>query len=158
MLQPTDRPPASLRAAIGGLHEPGPAAGHDREAEAADAPADLARDLVVRMRLAKARRSEDRDARADEVQRAKAANEVAHRAPEELDLPEPRMRTFEKDAVVGAGRGFVRRRRRRRRRLGRSDGMRRPARATSSQAPESATPCVVGRPRRTRRTRRPRHG
>ena len=86
MLQPTEGPPASLCAAVGRLHEPGTAAGHDRKAEQADAPANLARDLVVRVRFAEARRSENRDAGSHEVQRAEAANEVAHRPREQLDL------------------------------------------------------------------------
>ncbi len=125
-----DRSAAGVaRAAIGGLHQARAAAGHHGEAERAHAAADFARDLVERMRLAESRRSEDRDARPDEVQRAESADEVAHRAREQLDLAQPRVRSFEKRAIVGAGFGLTRRGRRRRGRLRRSHGMRGAARS-----------------------------
>ncbi len=74
-----------LRAAVRRLHDAGAAAGHDRKAGLGEPPAHLARERVVGMVLGEARRAEDRDAGADEVQRAEAAEELdedAQRAPE----------------------------------------------------------------------------
>src|SRR5262249_39729732 len=88
-----------FRAAVGGFHQSRSAAGHHRETKAADAASDFARDRVVRMRLAETRRSENRDTRADKMQRAKAADEIAHRAPEQNDFAHARMRSFKQHAI-----------------------------------------------------------
>ena len=100
MLQPTDRPPASRRPTIGSFHHARASPGHDGEPQAADRRADFASQLVVAMPLAEPRGSEDGHARADEMQHAEAANEVARGAEQDQQLFEARMRTFQKVAVV----------------------------------------------------------
>ena len=77
MLQPTDRPPASRAPRLAAFHHAGPAAGHHREAEPRQRAAHLARHRVVPVVLVEPRRSEHRDARTDEMERAEAADEVA---------------------------------------------------------------------------------
>ena len=85
-----DRSPAGVvRAAIGGFHQAGPAAGHHRETEQADAAPQFARDGIVRMRLAEPGRPEHGDARPAEMQRAKPADEIAHGAPQQLQFAQP---------------------------------------------------------------------
>src|ERR1700683_4200195 len=114
MLQPTDRPPAvraarfavfihpdtrapapRTRAAVRGFHQSWTAAGHHGKPQLAHTTADVARDGVVRVRFAEARGAEDRDARADHMQRAESAHEIAHRAKQEPQLLEAGMRPLE---------------------------------------------------------------
>ena len=64
MLKPTERPPAFLAAAVGGLHHPGTAAGDDREPGLGERAAGSSRALVGGRALEDARRPEDRDRRA----------------------------------------------------------------------------------------------
>src|SRR5260221_12202706 len=72
----SDRAAAGLAgAAVGRLHDPGPAAGHHGETGPGQAGTDLAGQGVVRMILPEAGRAEDGDARADEVQGPEAAQE-----------------------------------------------------------------------------------
>ena len=59
-----------VRAAVGGLHDARPAAGHDGESGAAQAPAHFAGHLVIPVVLLEAGRAEDGDARPHEVQAA----------------------------------------------------------------------------------------
>src|SRR3954451_23749465 len=75
-----DRARAGLaRAAVGGLHRAGPAAGDDGEARRAEPAADLAGHLVLARAGRRARRAEDRDAALDAAQQLEAAGDlVAH--------------------------------------------------------------------------------
>ena len=78
MLQPTDRPPTSRAPRLAASISPGPPPVMHREAELADAASDLARDLVVRMRLretAPTRRSSRTGRRSAAPE---PADEVAH--------------------------------------------------------------------------------
>ena len=63
MFRPTERAAGVARAAVGGLHDPGPAAGDDREARRQPSRAARLRPGVVGWR-GRARRAEERDRRA----------------------------------------------------------------------------------------------
>ena len=102
MLQPTDRPPASRAPRLARFHHARAAAGHHREAEADERAADLARQRVVAVVLVETRRAEHRDARSNEMQRAKAADEVAARAQQQQQFLGARMRAFEAGTRSGS--------------------------------------------------------
>src|ERR1043166_5316689 len=102
MLHPTDRPPP--------LREPRPAAGQDGEAELDEPAAHVAAERVVGVALGESRGAEHGHARANEVERAEAAQEVAQRARAEARaardeaLPaESRMGPLEEHAVRALG-------------------------------------------------------
>src|SRR5262249_51408257 len=84
-----------LRAAVRGLHDPGTAAGHHREAALRQAVADLAGEQVVRMSVAEARRAEHGHARADEVQLPEAADAVEQHAQDREQLAPTAARSLE---------------------------------------------------------------
>src|ERR1043166_7445233 len=95
MLHPTDRPPP--------LREPRPAAGQDGEAELDEPAAHVAAERVVGVALGESRGAEHGHARANEVERAEAAQEVEQRARDEAQLAESRMGTLEEHAVRALG-------------------------------------------------------
>ena len=72
-------------AAVGGLHDAGPAAGHHREAGARQPLADFAGQDVILMLGRESRRAEHRHARADEMELAEAAHDLEENA--ELPVP-----------------------------------------------------------------------
>ena len=89
-----------LRAAVGGLHDAGAAAGHDGEAGVGQAGADIAGELVVAMVLLEARGAEDGDARADEVELAEAAHHLEEDLDGEPELEAARLRAGEELAFL----------------------------------------------------------
>src|SRR5262249_30911839 len=90
---------------VGRLHDARPAAGHDGEPRAREPSADIARHAVIFMIVAEARRAEDRDARADEVERAEAAHELEENFDRADELAAPLLRSVEKaNLLVRAGR------------------------------------------------------
>ena len=79
-----DRSPAGLaRAAIGGLHHAGAAAGHHGEAQLRERVADLARQRIVAVVFVEARRAKHRHAGSDEMQGPESADEIASGAQQE---------------------------------------------------------------------------
>ncbi len=88
-------------AAVGGLHDPRAAAGHHREAGAAEPPADLAGEGVVAVVLLEAGGAEDGDAGAHEVEAAEAADEVGADAQQPAQLGEAAVGAGEEMAVLG---------------------------------------------------------
>ena len=104
MLQPTERPPASRAPRLAASIRPGPPPVITvKPSWLTRRPTSRAM-RVVRMRLVEARRPEDRDARPDEVQHAKPADEVAHRAQQRARSSlQPRVRPFEqrRDRIAG---------------------------------------------------------
>jgi hypothetical protein len=80
-----------LRALHRRVHQPGPAAGDERVAERRDAAREVAGRRVVRRARTEARRSEERDARPDEVQRPEAADELPRDARDAQELLRPRV-------------------------------------------------------------------
>ena len=108
-----DRAAAGLPcAAVGGLHDPRASAGHDGEPEPREPRAGFPGERIVRMVGAEARRSEDRHARAHEVERAEPADELEGDADDRGEFALPRARPFEEPALLrlrpGAGRFFRR--------------------------------------------------
>ena len=73
MLSPIEQRAGVLRAAVGRLHDPGAAAGDDREAALADEARGLAGELVLGVVRRRARRAEEADGRgADAGERVEA--------------------------------------------------------------------------------------
>ena len=86
----SDRPSAGLAGpTIGRLHQSRAAAGHHRESQTGDPRAEVPSDLIVGMPFGPPRRAEDRYARSDEMQTAKAADELAGRLEHQPQLLEP---------------------------------------------------------------------
>src|SRR4029453_1891530 len=99
-----DGAPARLAgAAIRRFHDPGPAAGHHREPGARQPRAELAAEIVVRMISLEAGGAEHGDARADEVQRAEAAHELAEDADRPPQLESARLRALKEADLLRRG-------------------------------------------------------
>ena len=107
MLQPTERPARLAGAAVGGLHDARAAAGHHREPGGGELAADLARERVVAVVVGEARRAEDGDARADEVQGAEAAQELGEDAEQARQLLPSQPGADEEVALLGGARGLA---------------------------------------------------
>jgi hypothetical protein len=91
-------------AAIGRFHDTGAAPGHDGEAQPRDRCAHLARQFIWRAPRGHARGTENGDARTDEVEDAKPAQEIPHYAQECDELVKARTGTFQEN-LIGAFRG-----------------------------------------------------
>ena len=113
MLQPMERPPASLAPRLAASMMPGPPPVMTVKPSSADPRADLAGQQVIRMCFLEAGRAEDRDAGTDEVQRPEAADELGGDPPDPDQLDDPRPGAFQElqdPAAAGAlrPRGFGR--------------------------------------------------
>ncbi len=73
-------------AAVRRFHDAGAAAGHDREPEPCNGRAHFSSQLVMRIVAFNSRRAENGYARADEVERAKSAQKIAHHSQEGEEL------------------------------------------------------------------------
>src|SRR6185295_944227 len=87
--------PGVLGTPVRRLHDPGAAARHDGEPGEREPAAELAAERVVGVALGKAGGAEDRDAGADEVEPAEAADELEEDREDAADLGEPGMRAGE---------------------------------------------------------------
>jgi hypothetical protein len=90
-----------LGAAVGGLHDPGAAARHHREAGARQLPPHLTAERIVRVVFLEARRAEDRHARTDEVKGAEAAHKFDHDAQGSDELRAPGLGALQEASDLG---------------------------------------------------------
>ena len=99
MLHPTERPPASRAPRLAASISPGPPPVMTVN-PSAEIPCPTSRpSCVVRVRRVVSRRTEHRHARAHEMQRAEAGDEIAHGAEDESKLLPPRMWTLEQSTI-----------------------------------------------------------
>ena len=103
MLQPTDMPPASRAPRLAPSITPGPPPVITVKPIFTMARTDLAAPARSTVALLEARRAEHRHARADEMQRPEAADEVAAGPRQHQQLAGSRLRTFEEEEVVVTG-------------------------------------------------------
>ncbi len=88
----SDTSPADiLCAAIGSLHDPWTATGHDGESETSDCCCQFPRLLVVGIVFAQSRRAEDRDGRANEMKGAEPFYELRHHLERERQFTPSRL-------------------------------------------------------------------
>ncbi len=103
MLQPTERPPISFRAAIGRFHQAWAGAGHNGKAKSGDARAHLTGELIFRCVGFDPSRAKNGHARADKMKHPETAQKIRHDSKESKELLETRMRTLEHDLVCALG-------------------------------------------------------
>lgn len=85
-----------FRPAVGGFHDSRTAAGHDRESQLCEFPCDLSGEGVIGITLSQASRTEDSDARADEMELAKPLDELPGNLEREEQFAQPRLSSFQK--------------------------------------------------------------
>ena len=96
--------PGLARAAVGRFHDARPAARHDREPRSRKQRRHAAGRLVIWMVGAEARRAEDRDTWANEVERAEAADELEEDAHRAQELEAAALRTVQEPHGLGGAR------------------------------------------------------
>ena len=89
--------------AIGRFHDTWAAPRHDREPRLGDSSPDLSRQLVIGLIFGESGRTEDRHARADEVQRAKSLKQFPEDAGSSTQLESSRLRTAQKSSHFRLG-------------------------------------------------------
>ena len=106
--EPDRQRPDLARALVGGRHDPAAAAGDDREAGAAEPSGDVARVLVLGIVRMRARRTEDRHAVLDVLERLEAHLQLAPHAPDPHRVGGDRGVALVEQLLVGrARRGLV---------------------------------------------------
>ncbi len=89
-----------LGAAVGRLHHPRPAAGHDREADPAEGRSHDTGEFVFGVAFADPGRAEHRDTRSDEVQATESPDHLAHHPRHRSQLATPQARATEERAIA----------------------------------------------------------
>jgi len=95
-----------LGPAVGGLHDAGPAAGHDRESRPRELGADFAGQLVIAVIFSESGGAEDGGAGADEMQSAKSPDELRENLDRHRQFKTSRLRSLKEfDDLFGTGAG-----------------------------------------------------